>query len=83
MITISVEEMQRDLTGYLDRVRAGETLLVVPTDGPVAQVKPITEPGNGNLNQPRPFGLCAGAFVVPDDFDEPLPDDVLSQFEGK
>ena len=31
----------------------------------------------------RPFGLCAGEFVVPDDFDDPLPDDVLDAFEGR
>jgi hypothetical protein len=31
--------------------------------------------------EPRPFGLCAGEFEVPDDFDAPLPDDVLSTFE--
>jgi hypothetical protein len=30
----------------------------------------------------RPFGLCAGEFTVPDDFDEPLPDSILSDFEG-
>ena len=31
----------------------------------------------------RPFGLCAGEFVVPDDFDDPLPDDALDAFEGR
>ena len=25
----------------------------------------------------RPFGLCKGEFVVPDDFNEPLPDEIL------
>ena len=30
----------------------------------------------------RPYGLCRGDFVVPDDFDAPLPDDVLQRFEG-
>lgn len=30
----------------------------------------------------RPFGLCAGEFIVPDDFDEPLPDHILDAFEG-
>ena len=30
----------------------------------------------------RPFGLCKGEFSVPDDFDEPLPDAVLDDFEG-
>ena len=31
----------------------------------------------------RPYGLCAGEFVVPDDFDDPLPDDVIAAFEGE
>ena len=29
----------------------------------------------------RPFGLCKGEFRVPDDFDAPLPDNVLDDFE--
>ena len=28
----------------------------------------------------RPFGLCAGEFTVPDDFDDPLPEDILHLF---
>jgi hypothetical protein len=31
---------------------------------------------------PRPHGLCAGEFTVPDDFDAPLPDDILQAFEN-
>jgi hypothetical protein len=31
---------------------------------------------------PRPHGLCAGEFIVPDDFDAPLPEDILSAFEN-
>jgi len=30
----------------------------------------------------RPFGLCAGEFTVPDDFDEPLPENIIQEFEG-
>jgi hypothetical protein len=33
--------------------------------------------------EPRPFGLCAGEFVVPDDFDAPLPEEILRDFEGQ
>jgi len=41
-----------------------------------------------NVNQPpfpwsRPVGLCAGEFVVPDDFDDPLPENLLREFEGQ
>lgn len=33
--------------------------------------------------QLRPFGLCAGEFVTPDDFDAPLPEEILNAFDGK
>lgn len=31
----------------------------------------------------RPFGLAAGEFIVPTDFDEPLPEEILAAFEGE
>ncbi|MGI8638916.1 MAG: hypothetical protein ACR2MG_03070 [Pyrinomonadaceae bacterium] len=31
--------------------------------------------------KPRPFGLCKGEFIVPEDFDAPLPEEILSGFE--
>lgn len=31
---------------------------------------------------PRPFGLAAGEFVVPDEFDDPLPAEILALFEA-
>lgn len=34
------------------------------------------------LKSKRPSGLAKGKFVVPDDFDAPLPDDVLAGFEN-
>ena len=30
----------------------------------------------------RPFGLCAGEFTVPEDFDAPLPEEILAEFEN-
>jgi ribosomal protein L37AE/L43A len=33
-------------------------------------------------NSTRPFGLCGGQFTVPADFDQPLSDDILKDFEG-
>ena len=32
------------------------------------------------LPQPRPIGLAKGRFTVPDDFNAPLPPDVLAGF---
>ena len=31
---------------------------------------------------PRPLGLLRGQCIVPDDFDDPLADDLLRAFEG-
>lgn len=81
MTTITLDEIQRDLVGYLHRVQAGETLLIVQADQPIAEIKPASS--NPVAKQLRPFGLCAGEFVVPDDFDAPLPEDVLDSFEGR
>ena len=35
------------------------------------------------LPHARPCGLAKGQFTVPDDFNAPLPEDVLQTFEGK
>lgn len=35
-----------------------------------------------NAKDLRPFGLSKGKFIVPEDFDAPLPEDVLADFEN-
>jgi antitoxin (DNA-binding transcriptional repressor) of toxin-antitoxin stability system len=60
-------------------VEAGETVIIVQADKAIAELRPISSSGK----QPRPFGLCAGEFTVPNDFDAPLPEDLLNTFEGK
>ncbi len=78
MSTISVLDIQRDPFTFLRRVEAGESFLVVSGEHPLAEVRPVTAPAT----RPRPFGLCAGQFAVPADFDRPLPDDIVKEFEG-
>ena len=34
-------------------------------------------------NKPLPIGLAKGEFVTPDDFNDPLPDEILDLFEPK
>src|SRR5438105_57942 len=78
MSTISVQEIQRDFHGFLRRIEAGEVFVVVQGERPLAEVRPVA----ASATQPRPFGLCAGRFDVPADFDRSLPDDVLKEFEA-
>jgi antitoxin (DNA-binding transcriptional repressor) of toxin-antitoxin stability system len=81
MLNVTIDEIQRDPLKYLHQVEAGETLVIVRSDQPIAELRPIARIGRNK--QLRPFGLCAGEFTVPDDFDAPLPEDLLSAFEGK
>jgi antitoxin (DNA-binding transcriptional repressor) of toxin-antitoxin stability system len=78
MSTISVQDIQSDPLAFLRRVEAGEAFIVLQGERPLAEVRPLATVGT----QPRPFGLCAGDFTVPADFDQPLPDDILNGFEG-
>ncbi|MBE9065731.1 type II toxin-antitoxin system Phd/YefM family antitoxin [Leptolyngbya cf. ectocarpi LEGE 11479] len=78
MVHITVDDIQRDPLKYLRQVEAGETVVIVHLDQPIAELRPVD-----NSQQLRPFGLCTGEFTVPDDFDAPLPEDLLNSFEGK
>ncbi len=77
MITISVDKVKRDFLSYLLRVEQGETLVILRDDKPIAEIKPVSS----STSQLRPFGLCVGEFIVPDDFDDSLPEDILQEFE--
>jgi antitoxin (DNA-binding transcriptional repressor) of toxin-antitoxin stability system len=79
MTTISIYDIQRDPLGYLRRVEDGETLVVARDERPVAEIKPVPM----QARQRRPFGLCAGQFTVPDNFDQPFPGDILQEFDGR
>mgnify|MGYP001563906430 CR=1 FL=1 len=76
MIRVNTDEIKRDLSAYLQRVEAGETFVVLRNGKPVAEIKPVVS-GSRTL---RPFGLCAGEFTVPDDFDAPLPENIMKAF---
>ncbi|MEH2243314.1 type II toxin-antitoxin system Phd/YefM family antitoxin [Nostoc sp.] len=76
MQRVTVDDIQRDFLKYLNQLEAGECFLIVQADKPIAELKPIS-----TINkQQRPFCLCAGEFILPDDFDAPLPEEILNAF---
>ena len=77
-MNVTVDDLQRDPWQYLRRVEAGETIVIIRQDKAKSELRPIAI-----TNQLRSFGLYAGEFTVPDDFDDPLPEDMLRAFEGK
>lgn len=79
MDTVSLQDLQQDPGSVLDRAEAGERIIVFRGGRPVAELRPLAPFFRGL----RPVGLAAGSFTVPADFDEPLPEDVLRDFEGQ
>jgi antitoxin (DNA-binding transcriptional repressor) of toxin-antitoxin stability system len=75
MLNITIDELQRDPLKYLRQVEAGVTFVIFQLDKPIAKLRPVVSSSSKQL---RPFGLCAGDFTVPDDFDAPLPEEILS-----
>ena len=62
----------------IERVNAGEEIVIAKAGRPVARLVPATVSA-----APRRPGLMKGRIRVSKDFDAPLPDDVLAAFEGK
>lgn len=84
MTRISLDEIKRDLPAFLRRVETGETLLIVKAGKPVAELKPVpADTVTANATGQRPYGLARGEFVVPDDFNDPLPENIIAEFEGR
>lgn len=73
---VGVHEAKSTLSDLLRRVTAGEEIIITRSGEQVAKIVPITQSGT------RVFGADRGAYRVPDDFDAPLPDDLLREFTG-
>ncbi len=75
MTRVGVHEAKTHFSELLRRVMTGEEIEIINRGRPVARLVP-TKPG-----ATRRLGIDEGVLEVPDDFDAPLPDDVLESFE--
>ncbi len=77
MQTFNIHAAKTHLSRLVDEVAAGEEIIIAKAGKPVARLVPMTRPPK------LQFGALAGELTVSDDFDAPLPDDLLDMFEGK
>jgi prevent-host-death family protein len=75
MVEVGVHEAKTHLSRLLQRVAAGEEIIITSGGRPAARLVPI------GVASAREFGFDREALQVPDDFDAPLADDVVSDFE--
>jgi prevent-host-death family protein len=74
---VNIHEAKTHFSRLLQRVAAGEEITIARAGVPVAKLVPLTQKNNR-----RPLGFARGEVWVADDFDAPLPDDLLKQFYG-
>jgi prevent-host-death family protein len=73
---VNIHEAKTHLSRLLQRVAAGEEVTIARSGVPVARLVAV-EP-----KAKRPLGFARGQVWVADDFDAPLPDDLLREFYG-
>jgi prevent-host-death family protein len=77
MAQYNVHDAKTHLSAILERVEAGEEVIIARAGTPIARLVPISA-----LQSPRALGLYAGQpFHIADDFDT-LPPDIEAAFEG-
>jgi prevent-host-death family protein len=78
MKAVNTHEAKTQFSRLLRRVAAGEEITIANRGVPVARLVPVPPE-----KEKRFLGMFHGQFSVPEDFDAPLPEDLLDLFEGK
>jgi len=74
---VNIHEAKTHLSRLLERVAIGEEVIIAKAGKPVAKLVPINEPPKRRF-----LGSAKGDFVVPDDFNDPLPKEIEDLFRG-
>ncbi len=76
---VNIYAAKTQLSRLIDRVNAGEEVVITRHGRPVARLVPAGE----GLAAERQLGMLRGKVWISEDFDAPLPDELLDLFEGK
>ncbi len=74
---VNLYEAKMNLSRLVERAASGEEIVIAKAGHPKAKLVPLSVG-----NQPRKPGLWKGQLWIADDFDAPLPESILSGFDG-
>jgi antitoxin (DNA-binding transcriptional repressor) of toxin-antitoxin stability system len=78
MLTLTVEQAEKNLAALLERARAGEEIIISDGRQPGLRLEPVSPPSR------RGFGALQGQIKVADeDLFGPLPEDELKRWLGE
>lgn len=75
MITVPLGEAKNNLSKLVDEAAAGQVITIAKHGRALARLVPVGKSSGKRI------GGMKGKLVVPDDFDAPLPDEVVDSFE--
>ena len=78
METVNIHQATTDLSLLLSRVALGEEIIIANQGIPIAKLVPFRTSSNRRSS----LGQDRGKFIVPEDFNDPLPTEILAAFEG-
>jgi len=78
MIRLNIHEAKTHLSKYLEKLANGETIILCKRNVPIAEIRPIRP----HRERERPIGMAKGEFKLTSEFFEPLPDEILTAFNG-
>ena len=78
MKTVNIYEAKTRLSQLVERAAAGEDVVIARAGRPIARLPRLQRPA-----RKRRLGLLRGRLRIPDDFNRPLPEDVVRAFAGE
>jgi prevent-host-death family protein len=75
--TYNVQEAKENFPRLLEKVASGTEVIIAEEGKPLARISRIDERVGIR------FGVLKGRVRMSENFDEPLPDEMLSEFEGR
>lgn len=75
---VGLYEAKTHLSALVERAAEGEEIVITKSGKPKARLVPLDD-----TRPLRKAGLGAGRWKVGEDFDEPLPDELLDSFDGE
>ncbi len=79
-MTVSVTEAGANLDWFLDKAVAGEEVIIVRGDNRLVRMEPLAAAAEP-VRRKRQLGTAKGLVFAGPDFHEPLPDDIIAEFE--
>jgi len=76
MQTVNIHQAKTQFSKLVDAALHGEEVVIAKAGKPAVKLVPI------NKNGLRKFGVLKGKIKIAKDFDAPLPDNILADFEG-